>query len=31
MADTVIEEFERELRGEDLRYEVTLDQLASMA
>jgi phosphoglycerate dehydrogenase-like enzyme len=31
MADTVIEEFERELKGESLRYEVTLEQLASMA
>jgi phosphoglycerate dehydrogenase-like enzyme len=31
MADTVIDEFERELNGEDLLYEVTLDKLAAMA
>jgi len=31
MADTVIEEFERELNGEDLLYEVTIDKLATMA
>lgn len=31
MADTVIEEFEREQNGDKLKYEVTLDQLASMA
>jgi len=31
MADTVIDEFERELNGDDLLYEVTLDKLATMA
>jgi phosphoglycerate dehydrogenase-like enzyme len=31
MADTVIAEFERELNGESLQYEVTLDKLTAMA
>jgi len=31
MADTVIDEFERELNGEDLLYEVTTEKLATMA